>query len=62
MLPVPLNSSKIISSILLPVSTKAVARIVNFRQQVKDVEYIRSAHVFRGGKGKDLKENEHKEN
>ena len=28
MLPVPLNSSKTTSSILLPVSTKAVARIV----------------------------------
>lgn len=40
----------------------AVARVVNFRQQVKDVEYVRSAHVFRNGKGKDLKENEHKEN
>ena len=40
----------------------AVARVVNFRQQVKDVEYIRSAHVFRGGKREDLKENEHKEN
>jgi cob(I)alamin adenosyltransferase len=40
----------------------AVARVVNDRQQVKDVEYIRSAHVFRGGKGKGLNENEHKEN
>lgn len=39
----------------------AVARVVNFRQQVKDVEYIRSAHVFRSGKREDLKENEHKE-
>ena len=29
MLPVPLNSSKITSSILLPVSTSAVARMVN---------------------------------
>ena len=40
----------------------AVARVVNFRQQVKDVEYIRSAHVFRGGKREDMKGNEHKEN
>ena len=40
----------------------AVARVVNFRQQVKDVEYIRSAHVFRGGKREDMNENEHKEN
>ncbi|MFZ0443142.1 MAG: cob(I)yrinic acid a,c-diamide adenosyltransferase [Bacillus sp. (in: firmicutes)] len=40
----------------------AVARIVNSRQQVKDVEYIRSAHVFRGGKREDMNENEHKEN
>lgn len=31
----------------------AVARVINFRLGVKDVEYIRSAHVFRGGKRKE---------
>ena len=31
----------------------AAARIVNFRLGVKDVEYIRSAPVFRNAKGKD---------
>lgn len=30
----------------------AVARVANARQQVKDVEYERSAIVFRGGKGR----------
>lgn len=40
----------------------AAARIVNFRQQVKDVEYIRSASVFRDGKRKEAKANERKEN
>lgn len=40
----------------------AAARVVNFRQQVKDVEYIRSAPVFRDRKRKDTKGNEHKEN
>lgn len=36
----------------------ALARVVNFRLNVKDVEYVRSANVFRGGKRKD----ERKEN
>ncbi|MDR4928941.1 cob(I)yrinic acid a,c-diamide adenosyltransferase [Peribacillus simplex] len=31
----------------------AVARVINFRLDVKDVEYIRSANVFRGGKRKE---------
>ncbi|TKC14842.1 cob(I)yrinic acid a,c-diamide adenosyltransferase [Robertmurraya kyonggiensis] len=31
----------------------ALARVINFRLNVKDVEYIRSANVFRGGKRKD---------
>ncbi|WP_046174744.1 cob(I)yrinic acid a,c-diamide adenosyltransferase [Domibacillus indicus] len=31
----------------------AVARVVNFREGVKDVEYVRSANVFRGGKRKE---------
>lgn len=31
----------------------AVARVINFRLGVKDVEYIRSAPVFRGGKRKE---------
>jgi cob(I)alamin adenosyltransferase len=31
----------------------AVARVINFRVGVKDVEYIRSANVFRGGKRKE---------
>lgn len=31
----------------------AVARVINFRLAVKDVEYIRSANVFRGGKRKE---------
>ena len=39
----------------------AVARVVNFRLNVKDVEYVRSAPVFRDGKRKEGKENEHKE-
>lgn len=30
-----------------------LARVINFRLNVKDVEYIRSANVFRGGKRKD---------
>jgi len=33
----------------------ALARVVNFRLNVKDVEYIRSAKVFREGKRKDEK-------
>ncbi|WHY02974.1 cob(I)yrinic acid a,c-diamide adenosyltransferase [Neobacillus sp. DY30] len=33
----------------------ALARVVNFRLNVKDVEYVRSANVFRGGKRKDEK-------
>lgn len=40
----------------------AVARVVNFRFNVKDVEYVRSAPVFRGGKRKEESENEHQEN
>ncbi|SFC20166.1 ATP:cob(I)alamin adenosyltransferase [Bacillus sp. OV322] len=31
----------------------ALARVINFRLGVKDVEYIRSANVFRGGKRKE---------
>ena len=31
----------------------AVARVINFRLGVKDVEYIRRANVFRGGKRKE---------
>jgi cob(I)alamin adenosyltransferase len=31
----------------------ALARVVNFRLNVKDVEYVRSAKVFRDGKRKD---------
>ncbi|MGG1688243.1 cob(I)yrinic acid a,c-diamide adenosyltransferase [Pseudalkalibacillus sp. NRS-1564] len=30
----------------------ALARVINFRLNVKDVEYVRSAKVFRGGKRK----------
>ncbi|CAM3723817.1 cob(I)yrinic acid a,c-diamide adenosyltransferase [Mesobacillus zeae] len=33
----------------------ALARVINFRMQVKDVEYIRSGKVFREGKRKDEK-------
>jgi cob(I)alamin adenosyltransferase len=33
----------------------ALARVVNFRLNVKDVEYVRSAKVFRDGKRKDEK-------
>ncbi|WP_338471479.1 cob(I)yrinic acid a,c-diamide adenosyltransferase [Niallia sp. XMNu-256] len=40
----------------------AAARVVNFRQGVKDIEYIRSASVFRDRTRKDNKEDEHKEN
>lgn len=40
----------------------ALARVVNFRLNVKDVEYVRSAPVFRDGKRKEVKENERKEN
>ena len=40
----------------------AVARVVNFRQQVKDVEYIRSAPRISWWKKKGYEENEHKEN
>jgi cob(I)alamin adenosyltransferase len=31
----------------------ALARVINFRLGVKDVEYLRSANVFRGGKRKE---------
>ncbi|KKB36023.1 cob(I)yrinic acid a,c-diamide adenosyltransferase [Bacillus thermotolerans] len=34
----------------------AVARVVNFRLGVKDVEYVRSANVFRDSKRKDEKQ------
>ncbi|OLN23652.1 ATP:cob(I)alamin adenosyltransferase [Domibacillus antri] len=34
----------------------AIARVINFREGVKDVEYVRSAKVFRGGKRKEEKE------
>ena len=40
----------------------AVARVVNFRLGVKDVEYVRSAPVFRDGKRKEGIEHEHQEN
>jgi cob(I)alamin adenosyltransferase len=40
----------------------ALARVVNFRLNVKDVEYVRSAPVFRDGKRKEVKDSEHKEN
>ncbi len=40
----------------------ATARVVNFRQGVKDVEYIRSAPVFRDRTRKERTESEHKEN
>lgn len=33
----------------------AIARVINFREGVKDVEYVRSANVFRGGKRKEEK-------
>lgn len=33
----------------------ALARVVNYRLNVKDVEYVRSAKVFRDGKRKDEK-------
>ncbi|MDF2788991.1 MAG: ATP:cob(I)alamin adenosyltransferase [Neobacillus sp.] len=33
----------------------ALARVVNYRLNVKDVEYVRSANVFRDGKRKDEK-------
>lgn len=33
----------------------ALARVINFRLNVKDVEYVRSANVFRDGKRKDEK-------
>jgi cob(I)alamin adenosyltransferase len=33
----------------------ALARVVNYRLNVKDVEYVRSTKVFRGGKRKDEK-------
>ena len=39
----------------------ALARVVNFRLNVRDVEYVRSAPVFRDGKRKEANENEHKE-
>lgn len=31
----------------------AIARVINFREGVKDVEYVRSANVFRAGKRKE---------
>lgn len=31
----------------------AIARVINFREGVKDVEYVRSANVFRKGKRKE---------
>ncbi|HAQ06738.1 MAG TPA: cob(I)yrinic acid a,c-diamide adenosyltransferase, partial [Bacillus bacterium] len=31
----------------------ALARVINFRENLKDVEYVRSAKVFRGGKRKE---------
>jgi cob(I)alamin adenosyltransferase len=34
----------------------ALARVVNFRLNQKDVEYVRSANVFREGKRKEDKE------
>ncbi|KAB7705379.1 cob(I)yrinic acid a,c-diamide adenosyltransferase [Bacillus aerolatus] len=34
----------------------AIARVINFRLGVKDVEYIRSANVFRDGKRKEDKQ------
>ncbi|MFK2826118.1 cob(I)yrinic acid a,c-diamide adenosyltransferase [Bacillus sp. B190/17] len=34
----------------------AIARVVNFRLGVKDVEYVRSANVFRDGKRKEDKQ------
>lgn len=34
----------------------AIARVINFREEVKDVEYVRSANVFRGGKRKEEKQ------
>ncbi|WP_071459749.1 cob(I)yrinic acid a,c-diamide adenosyltransferase [Bacillus massilinigeriensis] len=34
----------------------ALARVINFRMHVKDVEYCRSGKVFRGGKRKDDKQ------
>lgn len=40
----------------------ALARVVNFRMQVRDVEYIRSAPVFRDGKRKEVKKNDSEEN
>ncbi|WNS80238.1 cob(I)yrinic acid a,c-diamide adenosyltransferase [Domibacillus sp. DTU_2020_1001157_1_SI_ALB_TIR_016] len=33
----------------------AIARVINFREGVKDVEYVRSANVFRKGKRKEDK-------
>ncbi|MFD0825905.1 cob(I)yrinic acid a,c-diamide adenosyltransferase [Neobacillus sp. M.A.Huq-85] len=33
----------------------ALARVINYRLNVKDVEYVRSAKVFRGGKRSDEK-------
>jgi len=39
----------------------AVSRVVNARLHVKDVEYVRSAPVFRGGKRKEDTKNEHQE-
>ncbi|WP_141433268.1 cob(I)yrinic acid a,c-diamide adenosyltransferase [Bacillus sp. 03113] len=38
----------------------ALARVINYRLEIKDVEYIRSANVFRGGKRKGENANEKK--
>lgn len=40
----------------------ALARVINFRSDVGDVEYVRSAKVFRGGKRKEEDRHEGKEN
>jgi cob(I)alamin adenosyltransferase len=39
----------------------ALARVINFRLHVKDVEYIRSAPVFRDGKRKESKGSEERQ-
>lgn len=36
----------------------ALGRVINFRLNLKDVEYVRSAKVFRGGKRKEEKQGE----
>lgn len=40
----------------------ALARVINYRLHVQDVEYIRSSKVFREGKRKEEKQDERKEN